>query len=64
MENKELEVIFYLTSGETFDCLIDESTWHYMREELKKDWSALVITGEKYGINFTHVTHYQLKTNV
>jgi len=54
-------VTFYFVSGEQMDIAFSDEKWNEILNILKKTWNDLYCTNSSYGINFSLVTHYEVK---
>lgn len=61
MIEKETEVIFYLSSGDSINVIFKEQSFDKIIQCLRKDWSSTTFVSEESGINFSLVTHYKVK---
>jgi len=54
-------ITIYFSSGSKFRFDYSKENLDKMIASLRKHWTSTVIAGEGFGINFSQVTHYQVK---
>lgn len=53
-------VTFYFTSGEKKEIVYSKEKFVEMYAILGKSWPECRIATDRFGINFAHVTHYEV----
>jgi hypothetical protein len=61
MTDDIFECSFYFVSGIICQITFDEEELEKIIKRLKTEWNDMNIVGKNYGINMSHVTHYELK---
>ena len=61
MSDHEFIVRFFFSSGESLAVRYSKEKFEDVRKMLAKGWNACAITGETFGINFSQVTHYEVR---
>ncbi len=57
----EVVVTFYFVSGKSIEVLYSKERLDTVIELLKIHWTSSSSTGPLFGINFSLVTHYEVK---
>jgi hypothetical protein len=58
--NEVFIVKFYFSSGEIFSVKLCQESLDQMVNILKKEWHNSSTISEKWGVNFSNVTHYEI----
>ena len=56
-----VKITFYMVSGKKFRAIYSKDKFEEMLSYLEKNWEKVTSTGKLHGINFAHVTHYEVK---
>lgn len=56
----EVTVKFHFVSGVCWTVILPQDEWNELNSLLKKDWSKTFMTNSDFGIDFGHVTHYEI----
>lgn len=56
----DLLVTFYFNSGKQMDVTYSKERFDEMILCLRQGWNSCSTTGDKFGINFANVTHYEV----
>jgi len=51
---------FYLVCGSYHELRVDPAVWPKFIDALGDDWMGTTLCTLKFGINFRHVTHYEI----
>jgi|GEM_PF-3587810 hypothetical protein len=61
--NEDYIVTFYFSSGEMMNVTYSKEKLDAMLIALRKSWNVSCMSYDEFGINFSHVTHYIVKSN-
>jgi hypothetical protein len=61
-DEKEYQVTFYFSSGETLIVIYSKEKLSELFTTIRKSWNQACIANYEFGINFSHVTHYKIKS--
>lgn len=53
-------VRFHFVSGSYMDVLYSPEIFELLKKKLGECWPTLSLTGNKWGVNFSLVTHYEV----
>lgn len=56
-----IKVRFYFTSGKDMVVKYKPEIWEKHKKQLGTSWPNCANTDEKFGINFSQVTHYEVE---
>ncbi len=58
----EYKITFHMVSGYAYELEYSKKSKENLISRLKaNEWKDVIIEGEEYGINFAHVTHYEIE---
>lgn len=58
------KITFYFTSGLSEIRTYSEEELNEIIKNLKKSWMQMCMSNYEYGINFAHVTHYEIRKGI
>ncbi len=60
MNNKKIIAKFYFSSGLDLIVTFTQEDWGKIMNGLQNNWRDHITIGPKWGIDFSHMTHYEI----